>query len=258
MTTTTPERSLAPGSPQPIPFGRLLRVEAYKTVDTRAARWLLAASGVAILAGLGVALAFTHDITQSRTSYLSASALGLTRCTPILLLMALTGEWSQRTAMVTFTQEPRRLRVLAAKVLAGVCLACVLAVAGWVATEVTVAVARASGRHVTSDLGHDWPRLIGYATFVLLISLIGVAFGALVQNTAAAIVSFFAVGGLANLFSVGALRKVGHWVNTGETYGWVLQGEWGGHGAQIAVSSLLWIGVPLVFGAWRTVRREVR
>jgi hypothetical protein len=261
MTTVTMTRSGAPvASPElaKIPFSRLLRVELGKTVGTRAARWLLAASVLAIVGGLAVALVFAHDIRQSRASYLSAAALGLTRVTPILLLMALTGEWSQRTAMVTFTQEPRRGRVLAAKALVGTGLAVLLAVLGCLAAQAAVLGARAGGRDVSADFGRDWPRIVGFLVFVVLISLVGMAFGALVHNTAAAIVAFFALGGLANLFSIGALRGIGHWVNTGQTYGWILEGRWSGHGAQMVVSSLLWIGLPLALGARRTLRREVR
>ena len=36
--------------------------------------------------------------------------------------MLVTSEWSQRTAMTTFTLEPRRMRIVLAKMLAGVAL----------------------------------------------------------------------------------------------------------------------------------------
>jgi hypothetical protein len=38
----------------------------------------------------------------------------------------------------------------------------------------------------------------------------------------------------------------------------VLNGQWSGHGAQIATSTVLWIVLPLMFGVVRTLRREVR
>ena len=55
-----------------------------------------------------------------------------------------------------------------------------------------------------------------------------------------------------------ALEKVGDWVNTGQTFGWLLAGSWSGHAAQIAVSAAVWIAVPLAAGPARTIRREVR
>ena len=94
--------------------------------------------------------------------------------------------------------------------------------------------------------------------FILLTGATGIAFGALLHNTAAAIVTYFALGAVFNLFTIPALEKAGRWVNTGETYGWVLNGQWSGHGAQIAASAALWILLPLTLGLVRTLRREVR
>ena len=103
----------------PIPFRLLLRAEWQKTIGTRAIRWLLAATALITIGALAVPLLFPHDITQSRASYLIWAALGLSRLLPVVLMLTMTAEWSQRTAMTTFTQEPRRGRVLAAKILTG-------------------------------------------------------------------------------------------------------------------------------------------
>ena len=94
--------------------------------------------------------------------------------------------------------------------------------------------------------------------FVLLTTTIGIAFGALLHNTAASIVTFFALGGAFSLLMIPALQDAGRWVNTGQTYGWVLEGQWAGHGGQIVTSTLLWIALPLALGLVRTLRRDVR
>jgi len=86
---------------------------------------------------------------------------------------------------------------------------------------------------------------------------IGNAFGALLHNTAVAIVSYFALAGAFSLLMIPALQAAGRWINTGQTYGWVLYGQWAGHGAQITTSSLLWIALPLTLGLIRTLRRDV-
>ena len=99
-----------------IPFARLLRAEFRKATDTRAARWLLAATVLLALAAQAVPLVFPRDVTQDRASFLTWAALGLSRLLPIALMLTMTAEWSQRTALTTFTLEPRRGRVLAAKV----------------------------------------------------------------------------------------------------------------------------------------------
>ena len=55
-----------------------------------------------------------------------------------------------------------------------------------------------------------------------------------------------------------ALQAAGRWINTGQTFGWVLTGQWSGHGPQIASSAVIWIAVPFAIGAVRTIRRDVR
>ena len=240
----------------PIPFGRLLRAELIKTTSTRAARWLLAAVALITIGGLAIPLLFPHDVTQSRASYLTWAGLGLTRLLPIVLMLAMTAEWSQRTAMTTFTQEPRRARVLAAKIATGIGISVAGAAYAFGVTELVVTAASAAGRHIGT--GWNWPQLAGFTVFILLTSAIGIAFGALLHNTAAAIVTYFALAAAFSLLMIPALQAVGNWINTGQTYGWVLNGQWAGHGAQIATSTLLAIVLPLTAGTVRTLRREVR
>lgn len=239
----------------PIPFRRLARAEWQKTISTRAIRWLLAAAAVITTGALAVPLLFPHDITQSRASYLTWAGLGLTRLLPVALMLTMTAEWSQRTAMTTFTQEPRRTRVLAAKILTGQVVSLAGAGFAFLAAQATVLAANAAGRGITTSW--DWPQLAGFITFILLTDTIGIAFGALLHNTAVAIVGYFALGGAVNLLMIPALQPAGRWINTGQTYGWVLNGQWAGHGGQIAVSSMLWIALPLILGLIRTTRRDV-
>ena len=94
--------------------------------------------------------------------------------------------------------------------------------------------------------------------FALLTGAIGIAFGALLHSTAVAIVTYFVLGGALSLLLIPALQTAGNWVSTSQTYGWVLYGQWAGHGAQIATSTLLWVILPLAAGIARTRRREVR
>jgi ABC-2 type transport system permease protein len=94
--------------------------------------------------------------------------------------------------------------------------------------------------------------------FVLLTSAVGVAFGALLHTTAVAIVTYLVLGGTFSLLMIPALQATGNWVSTSQTYGWVLYGQWAGHGAQIAASTLLWVVLPLAAGIARTRSRGVR
>ena len=151
-----------------IPFGRLMRAEWRKATGTRAARWLLAAVALTTIGGLEIPLLFPRDVTQTRASYLAWAGLGLTRLLPIVAMLAMTAEWSQRTAMTTFTQEPRRGRVLAAKIVTGMGISLAGAVYAFGVTELVVTGARAAGRHIAA--GWNWPQLAGFAVFALLTS----------------------------------------------------------------------------------------
>jgi ABC-2 family transporter protein len=238
-----------------IPFDTLVRAELRKTVDVRAARWMLFASALLVAGAEAVPLVFPHNVTQDRASYLTWAALGLSRLLPLVLLMAMTAEWSQRTAMTTFTLEPRRGRVLAAKATAGLIISVIAGLFALLAGTVAVLAASHAGRPVAE--GWNWSQLAGFALFIVLTSAVGMALGAAVHNTAAAIVSYFVLAGLFSLLMIPALQKAGDWINTGTTFGWVLTGDWSGHVAQIAVCATLWIALPLAVGTIRTVRREV-
>ncbi len=238
-----------------IPFGTLVRAELRKTVDVRAARWLLFAAALLAAGAEAVPLVFPHNVTQDRASYLTWAALGVSRLLPLVLLMAMTAEWSQRTAMTTFTLEPRRGRVLAAKATAGLIISVIAGLFALLAGTVAVLAASHAGRPVAD--GWNWSQLAGFALFIVLTSAVGMAVGAALHNTAAAIVTYFVLAGLFSLLMIPALEKAGEWINTGQTFGWMLAGDWSGHVAQIAVSAALWIALPLAVGAVRTVRREV-
>jgi hypothetical protein len=239
-----------------IPFGTLVRTELRKAVDVRAARWLLFAAALLAAGAEAVPLVFPRNVTQDRASYLTWAALGLSRLLPLVLLMAMTAEWSQRTAMTTFTLEPRRGRVLAAKATAGLIISVIAGLFALLAGTVAVLAASHAGRPVAE--GWNWSQLAGFALFIVLTSAVGMAIGAALHNTAAAIVTYFALAGLFSLLMIPALAKAGDWINTGQTFGWMLAGDWSGHAAQITVSAALWIALPLAVGTVRTIRREVR
>jgi ABC-type transport system involved in multi-copper enzyme maturation permease subunit len=102
---------------------------------------------------------------------------------------AATSEWSQRTVLVTFTQEPRRARVVLAKLAVSVLLGAAGALFGLLVAVAALAVSAASGRAVDVDTSAGL--LGGFVLFVLLNVLSGVAIGALLQHSAAAVVAYF-------------------------------------------------------------------
>jgi ABC-2 type transport system permease protein len=239
---------------RPIPFPRLVCVEWAKATDTRAARWLLALVALSTTAMVLAPVLAPTSFDQTHTSYLRVAAIGLSILLPVVAILMLTGEWSHRSVLTTFTQEPRRIRVVNAKVAASLLLGGGAAVFGGVVTAAGLALASASGRAVDADL--DGGAITGYLLFVLLNVLAGVALGALLQSSATAIAASFALPAAFALLGTTS-TLVADWIDMSTTWNWVLENEWGGHVAQISVSVLLWVAVPLAAGLGRTIRRDV-
>ena len=259
MTTSLSPRNLgtdaAPSSALgPIPFSRLVRVEWAKATDTRAARWLLALVALSTAGMMLAPILAPTSFDQTYTSYLRVAALTLTILLPVVAILMLTGEWSQRSVMTTFTQEPRRIRVLNAKLAVSMVLSGGGAIFGGVVTAAGLGLAAASGRALGADLTVG--AITGYLLFVLLNVLFGVALGALLQSSATAIAACFALPAAVAVLGT-ASTLVSDWIDMSTTWNWVLENEWGGHVPQISISMLFWVAVPLAAGVARTMRRDI-
>ncbi|RJK94894.1 ABC transporter permease [Vallicoccus soli] len=237
----------------------LAGVELRKTVDTRAGRWLLVVTGLLVVAAVAVMLFAAEPQELTFEDFASIAQLPLALLLPVIGILGVTSEWSQRTALTTFALVPRRLRVVGAKVLAAVALA----VLAWAFSLLAAAVGNALAPAVDGD--GSWDVGSGLLWRVLLLQvvnvLVGVGFGLLLQNSAVAIVSFFLIPTLVTVVAslVGPFEDIAPWVDfnqastpiaaTGEPSG----EQW----AQFGTASLLWAGATLVLGALRVQRREV-
>jgi ABC-type transport system involved in multi-copper enzyme maturation permease subunit len=241
-----------------IPMSRLVRVELRKLADTRASRWLLIAIGV--ITALIILIFFLTAKTSDRTfsNFMGATATPQGFLLPVLGILLVTSEWTQRTALVSFTLMPVRVRVLAAKVIAAL-------VAGVLA--IVLAMAVASLATLAGGADHAWAHIglddVGkFAILQVSGVLQGLAFGLLFLNSAAAIVTYFvlptAFSILANLWKT--LDKAAPWIDLGTAqqplFGAThMSGEqW----AQLGTSSLVWVVLPFVLGLVRVLRAEVK
>ncbi len=258
MTTSVAPRALgidaAPSASEPIPFSRLVRVEWAKATDTRAARWLLALVILSTAGMMLVPVLAPTTFDQTDASYLRVAALGLTILLPVVAILMFTGEWSHRSVIATFTQEPRRIRVLNAKLMVSMVLGGGAAVVGGVVTAAGLALASASGRVLEADLTAGV--ITGVLLFVLLNVLAGAALGALLQHSATAIAASFALPAAFAVLGT-ASTVVSDWIDMSTTWNWVLENDWAGHVPQISVSIVFWIVVPFAAGVVRTIRRDV-
>lgn len=239
---------------QPIPFRRLLLVEWTKATDTRAARWLLALVPLSTIGLMLVPILAPSSIDQTYTSYLTFAAAALGLLLPVVTILIFTSEWSQRTAFTTFTQEPRRIRVIKAKLAASLLLGGGAAIVGGAVTAAGLGVAAASGRTLDANLTAG--SAAGFVVCALLNVGFGVALGALLQSSAAAIAASFVLPAATGLL-IAASKPVGQWLDSSTAFNWVLQGQWADHVPQIVVSIFLWVVAPLTSGVVRTIRRDV-
>jgi hypothetical protein len=191
---------------------------------------------------------------QTYASYLGVAAVGVSILLPVVAILLLTGEWSQRSVMTTFTQEPRRIRVVNAKLAVSVLLGVGGSAFGGMVTAAALALAASSCRALEANLTVG--AITGYLLFVLLNVLAGVALGALLQSSAPAIAASFA---LPAAFAVlgKASTLVSDWIDTFGPWNWVLENDWAGHVAQISFSIVFWVAVPLAAGVVRTILRDV-
>src|SRR5256885_2479319 len=107
-------------------FLKLVTIELRKSVDTRSGRVLIA--GILLIALAALTWQFTHlpKGAVGFDGFLGAAATGVMLILPVIGVMAMTSEWTQRTALTTFTLSPRRVRVQLAKFVSAVLLSAVV------------------------------------------------------------------------------------------------------------------------------------
>jgi ABC-2 type transport system permease protein len=253
-------------STRPTPFGRLVRVELRKAWDTRAGLWLLISIAVLTAAVMAIQLAVvvTQDLQVSYNDFLTSTNFSIALLLPVLGILLLTSEWSQRSAMVTFSLEPRRPLVILAKLVVGLSLAvAAVAIALVLATICNALYGPLSGDTVSWDLSVD--QTLAFVLLQVIGMLTGFAFAALLLNSPAAIVIYMVYSFvLPGLFGIGAeligwFDSLRPWIDFNFAQGPLVDASMTGEDwAHFAVSGVIWLVVPLVIGVWRVLRAEVK
>jgi ABC-2 type transport system permease protein len=257
-----------------VPFGRLVRLEARKLADTRAGFWLLFVTGLLI----GLAMAITllvvllnDDVEITANTFSQIMAVPLSLLVPVLAITSVTSEWSQRTGLVSFTLEPHRMRVILAKLvtvvalsLATIALAVVLGAIG------NVLYGLMSGKDVVWDID---PSIFAWVIAQqLLFFVMAFAFGMLILSTPGAIAIYYIVALLLPLMVYGALFAIFEWAR--DIIPWIdlsyalapylrpedptLAAPSATTLAQVIVTTLVWVVLPLALGARRVARAELK
>lgn len=237
---------------------RLTGVELRKLVDTRAGLWLLITIGLVAAAIVVLQLIYAEDADQTFTNFFLPSLLPVGILLPVLGILSITSEWSQRTALTTYALVPRRARVIAAKLVAVVLAALASVLASLAVAAVGTLVAGATGGAGTWRI--EGSLLLNAVVVQVASVLMGAGFGLLLLNTPLAIVTYLVLPTLWTVLGelVRPLRGPAGWLDTGRTMEPlftpdVTAGQWG----RLGVSLLVWLVVPVVAGLVRTLRREV-
>ena len=100
------------------PTRHLVDVELRKMFDTRSGFWLLISIGALAVVATAAAIIFAPESELSYDTFAKAIGFPMTLVLPIIAILAVTSEWSQRSGLTTFTLVPSRGRVIAAKAVA--------------------------------------------------------------------------------------------------------------------------------------------
>jgi ABC-2 type transport system permease protein len=270
MTATTISPDTVEAAParrivRPIPTTRLVAIELRKMFNTRSGLWLLISIGVLSVVATGAVLVFAPDSEIAYENFAAAIGFPMSVILPMIAILGVTSEWSQRSGLTTFTLVPSRGRIIWAKAFATF-------VVGVVSMAVAFAVGAVGNLLGSAVMGLDtvWDVSLAAAAQIVLGNLVGMAIGftlgVVLRNSAAAIVGYFVVslvlpGILALLAQVRSwFADLQPWIDWNATQVVLFENgtdtvrEW----AMLASTTGIWIALPLVIGLLLLRRSEVK
>jgi ABC-2 type transport system permease protein len=247
-----------------ISLPRVVAVELRKMFDTRAGIWLMASILIAALVSTVATILFAPE--SDLTYYTFAKAIGfpMTVILPIIAILAITAEWSQRTGLTTFTLVPNRTKVILAKVVASVLVgvaSMLIALVFGVAGNVVGPTIRGTDRVWDVSLVHGLDIILGSLISLLLGTMLGILF----RSSPVALVAYFVTAYLLpTVFGLLAasqdgFRDVQRWVDLNYAQAFLFDGTLTGvQWARLAVATTLWLILPAVLGLRLLMRSEVK
>jgi len=247
-----------------IPFRTVVGVEVRKAFDTRSGFWLLVTIALAGLLATGAVLAFASDADLTYDNFAGAIGVPMTILLPVVAILAVTGEWSQRAGLTTFTLVPHRGRVIRAKLTVTVMI-------GLASMALALAVGALGNIVGTALLGVDTVWDLSFTSILYIVGadligmVVGFTLGILTRNSAGAIVAYFSYWFLLPTLSMvlaanqSWFEKAQPWVDFNYDQGKLYDGGFSGQDwAQLALTGTVWLLIPLAFGLWRVMRAEVK
>jgi ABC-type transport system involved in multi-copper enzyme maturation permease subunit len=255
---------LAP--PRHIPLMRVTQVELRKMFDTRSGFWLIASIAITAVLATASVILFAPSDQLTYSTYVAAIRFPMAVILPMIAILAVTGEWTQRSGLTTFTLIPHRYRVIAAKAIASVTVGIVSVLLAFAIGALgNVLGAAVTGTALVWNI--TLTESLYYVLGNVLSLMIGFMLGVLIRASAAAIAVYFVYWFLLpTIFgllaaSVTWFRDLQPWVDFQYaqsslfTFEGAMTGEqW----ANIGVTGLIWLVIPLAIGLGFVTRAEVK
>ena len=233
---------------------RLTGIELRKMADTRAGFWLLLVIQLLAAAIVAITVIAGEAKDQNFHDLFKGALWVVSILLPVLGILSVTSEWSQRTSLTTFALVPERGRVIAAKMLATTGLTIYALAACLLTAAIGNVFAGGSWDMPLYAVGHG-------ALFELLGVLGGVAFGLVFLRSALAIVLYFVLPMAWTVLgeTIHALDEPADWLDTSRTMMPLVDGGMTGTAwARLGTSMALWLGAFLVVGLIRLRRVELK
>ena len=207
---------------------------------------------------------FAPDDELTYNTFASAFGIPMAVILPIVAILSVTSEWSQRSGLTTFTLVPHRGRVIAAKAIASVLvgvvsvlLACLIGAVGNLVGTAIAGVDPVWDVSVTNVLNIVLANVLGL--------LVGFMLGVLIRSSAGAIVAYFVYSFVLTTLTMllaasqDWFRDLQPWVDFNFTQTALFNGPLTGEQwAQLGVTSVAWLVVPTAVGVWLVLRSEVK
>jgi ABC-2 type transport system permease protein len=249
-----------------VPVTRVTQVELRKMFNTRSGFWLIASIAISAVLAAGGVILWAPDDQLTYSTFATAIRFPVVVILPLIAILAVTSEWSQRTGLTTFTLIPHRSRIIAAKAISSV----LIAVAAMVLTFAVGALGNLVSAAVTgTTLVWDvtWTQCLYYVLGMILSLLIGFMLGVLIRSSTGAIVAYFVLTFvLPTIFGLFAenqqwFRDLRPWVDIQFAQSGLFvfdQALTGEQWANIAFTGVTWLLIPLAIGLGFVMRAEVK
>jgi ABC-2 type transport system permease protein len=269
MSTMTVEReaghvAASATEPRGIPLTRIVGVELRKMFDTRSGFWMMASIAITAVLATAAVIIWAPDSELTYDSFAAAIGFPMSVILPMVAILLVTSEWSQRSGLTTFTLVPHRGRVIGAKAVAII----IVGVASMFVAMTIGALGNIVGTAITGT-PRVWDDSFLHLSEIVLANvlgmMIGFTLGIVIRNSAGAIVGYFVftllVPTLSGLLAANAgwWEKAQGWVDFNYAQGALFDGDLAAKDwAHLATASGIWLVLPLAVGLALVMRSEVK